>query len=187
MPKKTLRQSMLLRRSQLADSDVKSASLEIQGKFVALPVFAAAQSLGLYAPIRSEVETALVMQTARTMGKNVCYPAVSGAGLEFRTVSELSNLQSGVYGILEPGLEHPEQDPDSFDLVVVPGVVFDLKGNRIGYGKGYYDKVLHTLEGRGKLVAFCYDFQLVEEIVGEPHDVVMDVIITEKRVIWTRH
>jgi 5-formyltetrahydrofolate cyclo-ligase len=66
---------------------------------------------------------------------------------------------------------------------VVPGVAFDRSGRRIGYGKGYYDKTLHVLEGSGRLVAFCYDFQLFEEIVGEPHDVTMDIIVTETTVV----
>lgn len=187
MPKKTLRQSMLLRRSQLSASDVRSASRTIQARFIELPAFAGAGLLGLYAPIRNEVATSLVMQTALSMGKTVHYPAVSGAELEFRVVKELTSLQEGVFGILEPDTRCSVKDPTEFDLVVVPGVAFDLQGNRIGYGKGYYDKVLHHMEGSGKLVAFCYDFQLVEEIAGEPHDVLMDMIITEKRVIFTRH
>jgi 5-formyltetrahydrofolate cyclo-ligase len=72
---------------------------------------------------------------------------------------------------------------DEADVVVLPGIAFDLKGHRIGYGKGYYDKTLHRLEGQGRLVGLCYDFQLVEMITGEPHDVKMDLIISEKRIV----
>ena len=77
-------------------------------------------------------------------------------------------------------------DPCEADLIVLPGVAFDTKGKRIGYGKGYYDKALHSLEGQGKLIGFCYDFQLVDDIAGEPHDVKMDLLITEKRVVCPR-
>jgi 5-formyltetrahydrofolate cyclo-ligase len=76
--------------------------------------------------------------------------------------------------------------PQNADLIVVPGIAFDVMGRRIGYGKGYYDRALHDLEGEGKLVGFCYDFQLVDEIIGEPHDVTMDMIITDKRVVRLR-
>ena len=101
--------------------------------------------------------------------------------MEFRRVSGLDELVPGRYGIPEPVGE--VWDPVRADVIVVPGVAFDLSGHRIGYGKGYYDKALHRLEGLGRLVGFCYDFQLVEEIVGEPHDVTMDFIVTELRVV----
>ena len=71
-------------------------------------------------------------------------------------------------------------------FIVIPGIAFDMTGKRIGYGKGYYDRTLHHLEGEGKLVGFCYDFQLVDAIAGEPHDVLMDLLITDKRVIRPR-
>lgn len=137
--------------------------------------------LALYAPIHHEVETAAVAEAALAAGKTLIYPAVAGDHLQFRRVAALGELVRGKYGIQEPAGE--ELDPLAADLIVIPGVAFDVSGRRIGYGKGYYDRALHRMEGTGRLVAFCYDFQLVEEIVGEPHDVTMDLIVTESRVV----
>jgi 5-formyltetrahydrofolate cyclo-ligase len=95
-------------------------------------------------------------------------------------------MHRGAYGILEPDDASEIIDPDRADLIIVPGIAFDMAGKRVGYGKGYYDRVLHHLEGSGRLVGFCYDWQLVKGIAGEPHDVTMDMLITEKRVIRPR-
>jgi len=84
---------------------------------------------------------------------------------------------------MEPCSTHRHFELEDADIFVVPGIAFDLQGHRIGYGKGYYDKALHRLEGQGKLVGLCYDFQLVDRIAGEPHDVKMDLILSEKRVV----
>jgi 5-formyltetrahydrofolate cyclo-ligase len=103
-----------------------------------------------------------------------------------RRVSGQGDLVRGAFGIFEPARECPVHPAEEADIIVIPGIAFDTEGRRIGYGKGYYDKALHHLEGKGRLVGFCYDFQLVDRIAGEPHDVLMDMIITERRVIRTR-
>ncbi len=72
---------------------------------------------------------------------------------------------------------------DKIDLVIVPGVAFDEDLNRIGFGKGYYDRILYRLSSRAKKVAVAHDFQVLNSIPSEEHDVKMDIIVTEKRVI----
>jgi 5-formyltetrahydrofolate cyclo-ligase len=181
MPKRILRAGTLALRRELSLQQVTSQSLVLQQRFLELPEFLRANVLGLYAPIHREVETAAVAAAALARGKSLLYPAVEGSELQFRQVGGLDELTPGRFGIPEPAGEAWE--PQDADLIVVPGVAFDRSGRRIGYGKGYYDKVLHRLEGSGRLVGFCYDFQLFEEIVGEPHDVTMDLIVTEIRVV----
>lgn len=172
---------MLLKRQELTPQQVSEQSLALQRAFLALPQFNRAKVIALYASVHCEVQTAAVASEALRAGKTLLYPAVVGADLEFRRVDELSELVPGRFGIPEPaGKPH---DVMEADIIVVPGVAFDLEGRRIGYGKGFYDRSLHLLEGSGKLVAFCYDFQLVEEIAGEPHDVTMDLVVTELRVV----
>lgn len=149
--------------------------------------FAEARVVALYAPIHNEVDTAEVMQVALASTKIVLFPAVCHKGLEFRRITSPSVLRRGAFNILEPDETCPVHSPEEADLIVVPGVTFDVCGRRIGYGKGYYDKSLHQLEGKGKMVGFCYDFQLVGEIAEEPHDVKMDMIITERRTINLRY
>lgn len=181
MPKKIMRSSTLARRKGLSPAEVTALSRQIQERFLALPEFHQARTVALYSPIHNEVETDLVVREALSAGKRVFFPATVGETLSFREIQSLAELEPGKYGILEPpGDSH---DPAAFDLIVVPGICFDSAGRRIGYGKGYYDKALHRLERTGRLVAVCFDFQLMPEILGELHDVVMDLIVTEERVV----
>ena len=181
MPKRALRAATLARRRDLTPQQVSAQSLSLQRRFLELPEFGRANVLALYAPIHHEVDTAAVASGAFAAGKTVLFPAVEGHDLEFRRVAGLNELVPGSFGIPEPTGE--SCNPENADLIVVPGVAFDHFGRRIGYGKGFYDRALHRLEGGGRLVGFCYEFQLFEEIVGEPHDVTMDLIVTELRVV----
>ena len=150
---------------------------------MATPEFDSARRIILYSPIHGEVDTREVMETSWAGGKDVYLPAVCGAELRFTRVTAEDNCRRGAFGILEPCPTGDVLLPELADVIVVPGVAFDLSGRRIGYGKGFYDRALHRLEGQGRFVGFCYDFQLVDEIAGEPHDVAVDVIITDRRMI----
>jgi 5-formyltetrahydrofolate cyclo-ligase len=186
MPKNTLRQILLARRKSLTAAEIGTASRAIQERFLASGEFGSSAILALYVPIHNEVETGRVFSAALDAAKIVLYPVVNGESLEFRRVKSHKELQTGAFGIPEPLASCAVISPRLADFIVIPGVGFDLQGKRIGYGKGFYDKALHSLEGEGKLVGFCYDFQLVDEIVHEPHDVKLDLIITEKRVVYPR-
>lgn len=186
MPKRNLRQQMLARRRCLAVAEYQAASLRVQQAFLYTAEFAQATLLALYAPVHNEVDTSLVFAAALAGGKRVLYPVVRGASLEFRLATGDDDFQGGAFGIREPVAGCPEVAVGEVDLIVVPGVAYDLTGHRIGYGKGYYDKALHRLEGEGRLVGFCFDFQIVEALRDEPHDVKMDLIITDQRVIRPR-
>jgi len=186
MPKQILRQMLLARRKSLSALEARTASIMIQQAFIATEEFGSAGRIGLYAPVHNEVETAEVFAEALATSRVAIYPAVRGESLEFRRVLSLSMLRKGAFGIPEPPEACEVFAPGTADLLVVPGIAFDMSGRRIGYGKGYYDRTLHSLEGTGKLVGFCYDFQLVETIAGEPHDVTMDLLITETRVVRPR-
>lgn len=186
MPKRELRQSILARRRSLSALEAGASALTIQKVFISSAEFRRARTVGLYAPIQNEVDTTEVFNEALASSRSVLYPVVRGECLEFRHVLAPDSLCKGAYGILEPDTSCEICDPREADLIVVPGIAFDATGKRIGYGKGYYDRALHHLEGMGKLVGFCYDFQLVETIAGEPHDVTMDLLITDKRVIRPR-
>ncbi|MCM0082668.1 5-formyltetrahydrofolate cyclo-ligase [Geomonas sp. Red32] len=181
MPKRSLRAAALSRRREMTAEQVASHSAALQRRFLELPEFLEARSVASYAPVHGEVRTDLVAQAALAAGKKLLYPAVVGEDLQFREVASLEELVRGKFGIPEP--VGAPFDVLKADLIVVPGVAFDICGRRIGYGKGFYDRTLHTLERTGRLVGFCYDFQLVAEIVGEPHDVTMDVVVTEVRLV----
>jgi hypothetical protein len=89
-------------------------------------------------------------------------------------------LKQGAFGIWEPG-DTRETDPGSIDWIIVPGVAFDKKLNRLGRGKGYYDKLL--VQTSATKIGICYELQLFDEIPAEPHDIKMDFIITENNII----
>ena len=180
------RHKILAERAALSAGEVRKRSRHAQQQLLGSAAFAAAGVVALYAPIRNEVETGDLHRFSLMAGKRVLYPAVSGKMLVFRQVDEDSDLRQGVFGIMEPKNSCRAVDPAEADLIVVPGVAFDMSGRRIGYGKGYYDAALHSLEGMGKLFGICFDFQLVEEIVSEPHDVQMDGVVTEQRRIACR-
>lgn len=181
--KKSFRQHILAERMALSSEAVSKGSRLAQRTLLESSEFAAARVVALYSPIRNEVETDEIFRTALVLGKKILFPAVSGSSLVFRAVTEQNDLKSGAFGIMEPRESCVAVPPGEADLIVVPGVAFDVHGRRIGYGKGFYDRVLHALEGGGRLIGICYEFQLIEEIVAESHDVIMDTIVTERRLV----
>ena len=92
------------------------------------------------------------------------------------------DLKISSYGILEPKKDKIKNiSSDKIDLIIVPGVAFDLKGNRMGHGKGYYDRFLNLVKSTS--IGLAFEFQIIENIPVESHDKPIDMIITEKRII----
>ena len=113
--------------------------------------------------------------------KTVIIPKVAHSELEPSVIIDFDNLIPAKFGILEP-IELMKIAYKNIDLVLVPGIVFDKEGHRIGYGFGYYDKFLKKVPKAVK-VGLAFDFQIVDRIPAEEHDVPVDFIITEKRII----
>lgn len=180
MPKHSIRREMLVRRRQMSVSECLAWSLQAQQRFLELPEFRSARSLALYSPFRNEVFTEEIFRRARLFGKRVAYPRVGRAALEFVEVEEASDLRPGAFGILEPAAGRTV-DLDQLELMAVPGLAFDLEGYRLGYGQGFYDRVLHGALGRVILVGLCFELQLVSALPAEDHDIPMDLIVTEAR------
>jgi len=184
MPKRSLRQQMLAKRRALSPDEWHLSSLLAQRQLLALEIFDRAACIALYAPAHNEVDTGDILAAAFLAGKRVLYPAVCGDRMVLRQVQELANLERGSFGILEPcptGIDH---QADEADLIVVPGVAFDLRGHRIGYGKGFYDRFLRHPGRNAHLVALCHDFQLIDgHIPAEEHDMRMEFIVTDKRIV----
>jgi len=183
MSKPAIREIILARRRSLSAVEYAEWGRLIQDTFIALPEYRSARSIALYHAVRGEVPTDGVMADALASGKKVCFPAVEGEQLVFREICSLGEFAPGGFGIPQPHPGCSSMDSDGIDLFVVPGVGFDFAGQRIGYGKGYYDRALHRLESSGRLIAFCFEFQLLDAIKADHHDVIMDRIITEQRVV----
>lgn len=184
MPKRSLRSQLLAQRRALGHAEWLASSQNAQNNLLALEEYNRAECIALYAPAHNETDTAEVLKAAFAAGKRVLYPAVCGADMVFRLVEGLHSLRRGAFGILEPRASGKDHQADEADLIVVPGVAFDLNGHRIGYGKGFYDRFLQHPCRRAHLVGLCHDFQLIDNMIpGELHDIRMEIIVTDKRII----
>lgn len=188
MPKHTLRSQLLAERRSLKHDAWLASSLSAQQNLLSLEEYSRAGCIALYASIHKEADTADILAAAFKAGKRVLYPAVCGHQMVFRLVEALEQLREGTFGILEPcptGIEH---QADEADLIVVPGIAFDRSGHRIGYGKGYFDRFLRHPGRKACLVGLCHDFQLIDgAIPADRHDIAMDIIVTDRRIIYPRN
>lgn len=187
--KKELRKEILNERNALSQEERCQKSNAIAKRVISLEVFQNAQVMLLYASMRSEVETSLIYEEAKRLGKEIYYPRVLGEVMEFYLMDEATELEESRFGIQEPVPDEtrayvPEGRDDVF--VLMPGVVFDKSGGRIGYGGGYYDKYLQWLSGKISeenihKVAVAYECQMVAagRIESEPHDIKAEYVVTE--------
>ena len=180
--KMPIRSEMLARRKQLAPDICVRWSSQIQKAFLGLPEFLLADCLALYSPIRNEVFTEGVFREALGKGKTTAYPRVRQGGLEFIKVTDLKDMVAGAFGIPEP-VGSVNIPVSALDLLVVPGVAFDMAGHRLGYGKGYYDRALRDPRKRCILIGFGFEQQLIELLPVEAHDIRMDLLVTERRTL----
>lgn len=183
MPKKTLRSRLLAQRRAMEPADWQTSSIVAQKRLIALDAFCQARCIALYASVHQEVGTELLFSAALAGGKEVLFPLVCGNNLQFKKVTALEQLAAGSFGILEPCCLGSDHALETADLIVVPGVGFDLQGHRIGFGKGYYDRCLSQLTNHGTLVGLCHDFQLLDQLPAEGHDIRMQYVVTDKQLI----
>jgi len=176
MEKSQARKDALAIRGQLAKSQIIEMSEMIQERFLA--EFSGSASFLLYHSIMSEVYTHQLIETLYGMKKTVYLPRVKGDELEIGSYGGETSLSYGAFGILEP-VECTEAN--YIDIVVVPGVAFDRSLHRIGYGKGYYDRLLRVVQS-GFKVGFAFECQLFDAFDFEPHDIPVDVLVTEKHI-----
>jgi 5-formyltetrahydrofolate cyclo-ligase len=183
MPKRSIRARFLAERRSLPQDRRDKLSKQIQKKFLRSELFAEAKSLALYSAIHNEVLTDMVGMSALKAGKRVAYPRIAGEDLEFVEIASLDSLAPGSFTVPEP-VAGNSVPPASLDLVVVPGIVFDRAGHRLGYGRGYYDKALEECRPDCEKVGFAYDFQVVDTLpIMEEHDRTLSVLMTEQRTL----
>ena len=182
-----LRQEMLKRRLAMTVDEVSKRSEVIITGLLTSNDFEIAQVIMAYMSFRNEVSTDAIIAQAIKTGKRVAVPMVDREQRQL-IPSELINfpadLIKGTWGIREPKQSCLRPlDPCLIDLVLVPGVVFDQTGSRLGYGFGFYDRFLVSLRTGVKRVALAYSFQLVEKLTTEEHDCPVDLIVTETKLI----
>lgn len=164
--------------------DVRGAkSREIEERLCSLPDFRAAGVIMFFASFRSEVETGPMIRRALLAGKRVILPKVKGRDLALFEIKDIDrDVSPGAWGIPEPVESRPARLTD-IDLIITPGAAFDERGNRLGYGAGFYDRILSAFSGT--TIALAFEAQIVPEVPVDKHDVPVEKIVTEKRVIDT--
>ena len=157
--------------------DKKRANYSIADAVLKRSEILHAQTICIYLPLPEEVDTKPIIEEFFRLKKTVVVPKVSGDRLELHEISSFSDLAPGAFGVLEPNFHDTFVSASSVDVFIVPGVAFDKKGYRIGYGRGYYDKLLK--EFNGKTIGLAFSLQIVNKIPKEEHDIRVDKVITE--------
>ncbi len=183
--KDRLRKSIEKKRNTLSTSEVLEKSSRIKKRIFEMDLFRDAQTILFYVSYGNEVYTHDMIKESIGMGKTVVVPksVTKNNALILSRLTDWDNLEVGAYNILEPKQESIEQvDVESIDLIIVPGVVFDESGNRIGHGKGYYDRLLNDSQNIPN-IGLAFELQMIDNIESEKHDEKIDVIITEDRIM----
>jgi len=183
--KQALRASALRRRDSLAASELGLWSRLIQERALRFSLYLSSGSVALYSPTGNEVATEEIRDDALKSNKKLFYPKLGGGeNPALIRVESARELKPGRHGILEPIGEKAMSKEDQERLVVfVPGLAFDPQGNRLGRGKGWYDRVLKLLGDGPTFVALAYELQIVEQVPAEEWDRKVHHIITERRIM----
>jgi 5-formyltetrahydrofolate cyclo-ligase len=165
---------MLEKRNRLEGSEIVKRSKRIQEFVINSKEFQPVKVVGAYFAFGSEVKTDLIIERARMLGKKIVLPSVKEDKITFYELSSSKYLIRGRFGIMEPV---PYKRVSKIDLLVVPGIAFDKKGYRLGYGKGYYDRLLSGK--RTFSIGLAYSFQLLENLPHDRYDKRLDAIASE--------
>lgn len=174
--KADLRRVVRQRKLAMTQEDIRTRSNKLCSQVLQTDVYRNCKTIYGYLPFNQEVDLLPLLQNALEEGKQVALPKCFGKEMRFILISDLSRIQYSSFGAPEPVDDTPEAC-DKSALVIVPGLVFDQKGYRIGYGGGYYDRFL-SLEPNHPTIALCYDFQLCTGFEPEPHDIPVDLVFS---------
>lgn len=184
MNKQELRKQIFSLRRKIPMETIKNHSQQIHNHLFNTSEYQQAPSICFYVSYGHEVQTHEMIKQALTQGKTIIVPCCNTIDhtLILSRITSWKQLQPGTYGILEiPEEQRKTIQPHTLDLIIVPGVAFDNKGNRLGQGGGYYDRLLASAQG--KTIGLCFETQLIEQVPISTHDKPVDMIITEKQVI----
>jgi 5-formyltetrahydrofolate cyclo-ligase len=180
---------MLTLRNSKSAEDLDRLSDQITNRLLELPEIKDSRVVSTYLHIGSEVRTSNLVNALLSGGKKVIVPVTDRVNkrLIFCEVSHPDReLVKGTYGILEPRPELRRPVPlEQADVILVPGVAWDLRGYRIGYGAGYYDRSINSLHKALFKVGLCYEFQIVQRVPNSRFDRKIDRLVTDRRVIDT--
>lgn len=177
LDKKQIRKIAIQRRLALSKEEWQSKSAQITETFLHSSFFDINSTLGIYMPIKQEVNTLILLEYCFKQHKSLAIPKVLGNEMKFFYIESMDDVEIGAFHVLEPKIT--DKIADDIETLVVPLVAFSEDKNRIGYGKGYYDRYLkaHQL----KTIGFAFENQKFE-FTKENHDIPLDHIITEVKI-----
>lgn len=185
LAKSDIRKTILDKRNSISPLDIVNNSRIISNSVISTKEYQSSSSIGIYYSIGSEVKTFDIIKHSLENKKEIALPRViDSTKIQFFKIMEDKfekiKFTKGKYGIFENSMS--TTIIDKIDLLIIPGIAFDLKGYRIGYGKGYYDRFLSS--GKSKcIMGLSYESQIINGIPNNEHDIPVDIIITEKRII----
>lgn len=185
MEKQLLRTTQLNKRNALNFLDVQGKSHEATQRLITLPAYKKAKTVFTYLAYKNELNTNALIQNAWQQGKTIVVPICQKKDktLLLSRLNSFNDLVVGNYNIFEPKQTHIDPiSTDELDLVILPGLAFDLEGNRLGYGGGFIDRFLPTLAPTCTKIALAYDFQILPIIPTQEHDIPVDIIVTDKDI-----
>ena len=188
LTKAELRQRLLAQRAMLTPAEIEQHSVVIAAYVCALPAFCVSHTVMVYMALPQEVQTRQIIAQAHQAQKRVAVPVIRGQELVAVALSEApAQLRRGRFGILEPcGTLHVIQ-PQEIGCIAVPGIAFDARGGRLGFGKGYYDRFLKQLPATTYRCGLAFGIQVVPCVPQALHDVCMHGIVTEQGCIPCMH
>jgi 5-formyltetrahydrofolate cyclo-ligase len=179
--KDAIRRVVLARRAGMDPGERAARAKALIDRLIALPEVEAADPVLAYVGVRSEVPTDALLERVLAGGRRVLLPTVGEDGtMRAAMISSLRDLAPGYRGIPEPRARFPV-DPGLAGIVIAPGVAFDARGGRLGYGGGFYDRFLASAPGVAR-VGICFEIQIVDEVPMAEHDEPVDIVVTEERV-----
>ena len=183
--KDRLRSEGFSRRDALDKAFRQDAAQRIAGRALDFPELKDVTPVGGYWPIRSEVDSRPLMEALLDRGQDVALSQIIHPHLSWRLWQPGDVLIKGGFGVREPGPDAPEVFPSA---LLVPLVAFDRRGGRVGYGKGHFDRAIAALDAKHPVltIGLAYAVQEIEEVPVEPHDRMLDVIVTESELIRTK-
>ena len=176
MDKKALRQEIRTRKQAHTPEQLREMSTAIAQTLLVHPKVQAADTILLYASLPDEVDTTFLIEKLIELGKSILLPVVvNDHEMQICRYNHTTKTKISSYGIMEPQ-DIPFGDYDKIDLAIIPGMAFDRSGNRLGRGKGYYDRFLSQVPALYK-IGICFPFQIVDQVPTNENDVRMDEIV----------
>jgi len=186
--KQYIRRSIRAVRRGMSEAERLAHSRRVGERVAALPCYQHARVVLGYMAFDHEVLTDGLMQQTMASGKQLVLPMVLGdrQDMALYVIEDLGcDVAPGYRGILEPQPQRTRAvAPETLELALIPGVAFDLRGGRLGFGTGFYDRLLSRLPRGIPTVGLAFDFQVIPRLPFQPHDMLLEAIVTEHRIIW---